>query len=147
MELMHLLKNAIYIALIFLLSGIIHEMGHIIMCYVLRCRLSEVKIWFIKIKKCNERFSFEFDLKEKEHCTFYSGSKKKMMAIMAMGPIANLLLFIVFLTLLLLDPNYVWLCSMIYNFVLFVNNLRPFENSDGSMVIKAWREIREEETK
>lgn len=144
MDLIHLLKNAICIALIFLLSGIFHEIGHLVMCGILKCRIAEVKMFIWKINKHNGRWRVILDLKEKEHCSFYTSSKKKMLAIMLMGPINNLLLMIMFLFLVLIYRNYIWLCGFIFNSILAVNNLRPSTNNDGAMIYKAIKEIREE---
>ena len=117
MDLTYLMKTIIYIALIFIISGISHELGHCGMCLLLRCRIVEFKFWFLIIKKDEDRIKVSCCARGKDHCSFLSSSKIKMMIIMASGPAIN---------------------------VVAVHELLPSSGGDGYMIKKSLEEIRKE---
>lgn len=145
MDLTYLMKTIIYIALIFIISGISHELGHCGMCLLLRCRIVEFKFWFLIIKKDEDRIKVSCCARGKDHCSFLSSSKIKMMIIMASGPAINVVYAISFLIFLILwGMNYIYVFGFAYNVLLAVHELLPSSGGDGYMIKKSLEEIRKE---
>lgn len=145
MDLTYLMKTIIYIALIFIFSGVSHELGHCGMCLLLRCRIVEFKFWFLIIKKDEDRIKVRFCTSGKDHCSFLSSSKIKMMIIMVSGPVVNVIFAIAFLVFLILwGMNYIYLFGFAYNVLLATHELLPSSGGDGYMIKKSLEEIRKE---
>ena len=145
MELFQVIRVAVYVALIFILSGICHEIGHLLACFFLKCKFVELKIWFIKIIKENKKIIVKLCFNEKEHCSFLTNSKIKMMVVMLMGPLANLLIAALFgIAVLLLGSNLVIIFGLCYNLFLTIGTLRPGAKGDGYMIYTTYKEIRSE---
>lgn len=145
MELTHLMKTIVYIALVFVLSGIFHELGHCIMCLILRCKIVELKLWFVLLRFDEGKLKARISFKGKEHCSFRTNSKIKMMKIMASGPVVNGIIAVLLgLYMVLNEVNYVCIFGIGYNLLMMIHEMYPGSHGDGYMIKKTIEEIRKE---
>ena len=145
MESTHLLKTTIYIALVFVLSGIFHELGHCIMCLILRCKIVELKIWFVVFRIDKGKVTARISFRGEEHCTFRSNSKIKMMIIIVSGPIINGIIALLFGIYILQNGiNIVCVFGIVYNLLLLIYELYPESHGDGYMIKKTIDDIKKD---
>ena len=145
MELTQIMKTIAYIFLVFVFSGIFHELGHCIMCLILHCKILELKIWFVLIKFDEGKIKAEIHTKGKEHCSFRTNSKIKMMKIMLSGPAINGIIAVLFVLYTILNGvNCVGVFGIGYNLLLMIYELYPGSHGDGYMIKKTIEEIRKE---
>ena len=129
MDLIHLIKIMINIAILCIASGMIHEIGHILACLILNCRIIEVKIWIFKIKRGNNTINISFAFIEKEHGSFLTSNKVRMLIVMVSGSVFR-------------HRSIAIICGIIYNIIIPLYELNPKNLGDGFMINKAINEIR-----
>ncbi len=142
MDLNNIVINTIYIAIIFLLSGILHELSHLIICIILKCKVKEFKFFIFKIINENQKYHLKIDIKSSEHCSFYTNNLKKVIAVMSAGPIMSFLLVILFGIMLINRVTPVVVCGLIYNIVIVISSILPYSKGDGYCIKESLMELK-----
>ena len=137
----YVLINAICIASIFAFSGILHEVAHLIMCLILKCKVKEFKVLFLKFIFENNKCNLLIDIKDNEHCSFYSKNLKEVVLVMMVGPIMNFILSIIFGIMCFYYRNFIFFCGFIYNTILVISNISFKSDSDGYFIYKFLKQI------
>ena len=130
---MILINNFFVIYLIFIVSIILHETMHIMMCLILKTKITKIKIGFelfsIKIKNISISPICFYGFVE-----YNEKSKMKIIFIALSGPLINL--FIFFFSFVSND----WIALMIrwINIIIFLVNIipNPISKNDGYLIIK-----------
>lgn len=89
-QLVHMLLSVIGVVLICFISMAAHEFAHLIMCKLLGCRVIEIKIPFFKYS--GNRWYVQTE--GRNHCSFVANNNIKMKAIVAAGPLSELLIVV-----------------------------------------------------
>lgn len=129
-------KCLVGLALGFILSPIVHELGHVLLAAIVKMEAVYVKCFCFKVylKNGKKRFAFAspFAADETQVLPLVGGDMQKRAGLYAIG---GLLFGGVFLTLVavgaLLAPSYVLLGMLPYAAYLFFLNLPPFEYASG----------------
>ena len=115
-------------------STAFHEISHLLFCKVLHCKIVGWKIFFF----CYNDQKLYFNKRGKNYCSFISSSRKKRIAIAAVGPITELVVSIFCLQLSCYSAQ-AWIKDGLIGafcliFLSSVLDLLPITGSDGKMI-------------
>lgn len=128
------------IALIIALgSTILHELAHLFLCLLFKCRVVEFKIPFFVLYS-EGHMKMQFSLKS-SHCSFATKNKSKAFWIVLIGPLIDVLVVIALL-LFLFFVRFDWgvLVAIVFNLILCVYNLLPAVGGDGVLICELFKE-------
>ncbi len=135
-----ILQNLVVFSLIFICSNAIHEFAHLLGCLIFGCRVVDLKVPFFVLYR-NEKIRFKFTLREHNHCSFATESKRKAFLVTLLGPVSDLAVVIALL-IFTLKSFFMWgvvLAGMVTIWFL-IYNLLPKVNGDGALLYSFFKE-------
>lgn len=118
----------------FVCSGIIHETGHMLGCFLSSCKIRSVTVLFWEIDFQNKKV--HLCRNANNFCKFSTTSKKRQLFAVAMGPACNALVAIIICCLPASKNSVLGVCLVVCNVFKAITNLIPVGARDGAAILQ-----------